>query len=39
VASTWLATLFLWRGGVSRGQGVVLLLLYAGYVGAHVLLR
>jgi cation:H+ antiporter len=39
VASTWLATLFLWRGGVSRGQGAVLLALYAGYVGAHVLLR
>jgi cation:H+ antiporter len=39
VAGTWLATLFLWHGGVSRGQGVVLLLLYAGYVGAHVLQR
>lgn len=39
VASTWLATLFLWRGGVSRGQGAVLFALYTGYVGAHVLLR
>ena len=39
VASTWLAALFLWRGGVSRAQGVVLLALYAGYVGAHVFLR
>jgi cation:H+ antiporter len=39
VASTWLATLFLWRGGVSRAQGAVLLALYAAYVGAHVLLR
>jgi cation:H+ antiporter len=39
VASTWLATLFLWRGGVSRAQGVALLALYAAYVGAHVLLR
>jgi cation:H+ antiporter len=39
VASTWLATLFLWRGGVSRAQGAVLLALYAGYVGAHVLFR
>ncbi len=38
VASTWLATLFLWRGGVSRAQGAVLLALYAGYVGAHVVL-
>jgi len=37
VASTWLATMFLWRGGVSRGQGAVLLALYAGYAGAHVL--
>lgn len=39
VASTWLATLFLWRGGVSRAQGAVLLALYAVYVGAHVVLR
>jgi cation:H+ antiporter len=39
VASTWLAALFLWRGGVSRAQGAVLLALYGGYVGAHVLLR
>jgi len=37
VASTWLATLFLWRGGVSRGQGAALLALYAGYAGTHVL--
>lgn len=37
VASTWLATLFLWRGGVSRGQGAVLLAVYAGYVAAHLL--
>ena len=39
IASTWLATLFLWRGGVNRVQGAVLLALYAGYVVAHVLLR
>jgi cation:H+ antiporter len=39
VASTWLATLFLWRGGVSRIQGAVLLALYAVYVGAHIFLR
>ncbi len=36
VASTWLATFFLWRGGVSRPQGAALLLLYAGYVVASV---
>jgi cation:H+ antiporter len=39
VVSTWLAALFLWRGGVSRGQGAALLALYAGYVAAHVLWR
>jgi cation:H+ antiporter len=39
VASTWLATLFFWRGGVSRRQGGLLLALYAGYVVAHLLLR
>ncbi|HYW27307.1 MAG TPA: hypothetical protein VE953_24260 [Terriglobales bacterium] len=39
VASTWLAALFLWRGGVNRAQGAVLLALYAGYAVAHVLLR
>jgi len=39
VGSTWLATLFLWRGGVSRAQGGILLVLYAGYAGAHVWLR
>src|SRR5262245_16542461 len=39
VASTWVAALFLWRGGVSRVQGGVLLALYAAYVGAHVVLR
>jgi cation:H+ antiporter len=39
IASTWLATALLWRGGVSRLQGGLLLLLYAGYVAAHALLR
>jgi cation:H+ antiporter len=39
VASTWVATLFLWRGGVSRAQGAVLLALYGVYVGAHLLLK
>jgi hypothetical protein len=39
VASTWLATLFFCRGGVSRLQGGLLLALYAGYVVAHLLLR
>lgn len=39
VASIWLATLFLWRGGVSRAQGAVLVALYAIFVGAHLSLR
>ncbi|MDQ6898358.1 MAG: hypothetical protein M3072_02435 [Candidatus Dormibacteraeota bacterium] len=39
VACTWLATLFFWRGGVSRLQGALLVILYAGYVVAHLLLR
>ncbi len=39
VAATWLAAAFLWRGGVSRLQGGVLLLLYAAYVAAHLWLR
>lgn len=39
IASTWLAALFLWRGGVSRAQGAVLVALYVIYAGAHVLLR
>src|SRR5262245_35577701 len=39
VAATWLATVFLARGGVSRRQGAVLLVLYAVYVAAHVVLR
>ena len=39
IAGTWLAALFLRRGGVSRAEGAVLLALYAVYVGAHVFLR
>jgi cation:H+ antiporter len=39
VASTWLATVFLSRGGVSRAQGAFLLALYGVYMGAHILLR
>ncbi|TMC09972.1 MAG: sodium:calcium antiporter [Chloroflexi bacterium] len=39
VASTWVATAFLWRGGVSRVQGAVLVALYAIFVGAHLVLR
>lgn len=39
VVSTWLATLFFWRGGVSRLQGGFLVLLYVGYVLFHILLR
>ncbi|HWE63082.1 MAG TPA: hypothetical protein VHB98_15320, partial [Chloroflexota bacterium] len=39
IAVTWLATLFLWRGRVGRGSGVLLLAAYGGYIAAHVLLR
>jgi cation:H+ antiporter len=39
VGATWLATLFLWRGGVSRWQGALLLAVYAAYAAAHVALR
>jgi cation:H+ antiporter len=39
VASTWVAAAFLWRGGVSRVQGAVLVALYAIFVGAHLVLR
>lgn len=39
VATTWMATAFLWRGRVTRWQGGVLLAAYAGYVTAHLLLR
>jgi cation:H+ antiporter len=37
VAVTWLATVFLWRGRVTRWQGALLLTAYGGYVTAHVL--
>lgn len=33
------ATLFFWRGGVSRTQGVLLLAVYAVYIAAHLVLR
>lgn len=36
---TALAVVFLWRGGVSRWQGLVLVLAYAVFVAGHVLLR
>jgi Ca2+/Na+ antiporter len=39
IAATWLATVFLWRGRVTRWQGVLLLAAYAGYIISHVLLR
>lgn len=39
VAGVWLATLFFWRGGVSRLQGGLLLALYAAYFVAHLVLR
>lgn len=38
IGVTLLATVFLWRGRVSRWQGAVLLAAYAGYIGAHVVL-
>jgi cation:H+ antiporter len=37
VVVTGLATVFLWRGGVSRVQGMLLLVAYAGYIAVHVL--
>jgi cation:H+ antiporter len=39
VAVTWLATAFLWRGRVGRAAGGLLVLMYASYVAAHVVLR
>jgi Ca2+/Na+ antiporter len=36
IAVTWLATIFLWRGRVTRWQAAVLLTAYAGYVTTHV---
>lgn len=39
VSVTWVATLFLWRGRVGRGEGLVLLVAYAGYIALHVLLH
>jgi cation:H+ antiporter len=38
IAVTRLATILLWRGWVTRWQGVLLLTAYAGYIIAHVLL-
>ena len=38
VITTWLATLFLARGSVGRLQGAVLLLAYAAFVAAHVVM-
>lgn len=39
VASTWLAALFLWRGGVNRFQGALLVAVYGAYIALHVVLR
>jgi Ca2+/Na+ antiporter len=39
IAVTWLATVFLWRGPVTRWQGILLLAVYAGYITAHIMLR
>lgn len=36
---TWLATLFLWRGRVGRGAGLLLLIAYGLYAALHVLVR
>jgi cation:H+ antiporter len=37
VGVSWLAIIFLSRGGVTRTQGVVLLAAYAGYIAASIL--
>ena len=37
--ATWLGLNFLWRGRLGRIEGVFLLLAYAAYVGAHIILR
>jgi cation:H+ antiporter len=39
IAVTWLATVFLWRGRVTRWHGAMLLAAYAGYVTVHALLN
>jgi cation:H+ antiporter len=39
IAATWLATLFLWRGRVTRRQGILLLAAYGTYIATHALLR
>lgn len=36
IGVTWIATLFLWRGKVSRGAGVLLVVTYLVYVGLNV---
>ena len=38
IAVTWLATIYLWRGRVTRWQAALLLAAYAGYITAHILL-
>jgi cation:H+ antiporter len=39
IATTWLVTIFLWRGRVGRAAGLLLLTAYAAFVVAHALLR
>jgi cation:H+ antiporter len=39
IAVTWIATLFLWRGRVGRGAGLLLLAAYGAYIATHTLLR
>jgi Ca2+/Na+ antiporter len=36
VGATWLAIAFLSRGRLTRAQGAVLLLCYAGYIAASI---
>ncbi len=39
IGITWLATVFLWRGRVGRGAGLLLIIAYAAYIVLHVVLR
>lgn len=39
IVVTWIATLFLWRGTVGRGAGLLLLLTYVIYIIAQVVIR
>lgn len=39
IAVTWLATFFLWRGKIGRGEGVVFLVAYICYIGLHIMFQ